>query len=185
MWKCRMRMTPMAWFCRPREPQQILSTESCQASSCQLGSLINAQFHCRRVVLPAAISSAMLMCSNTTLENQCWINVEWLLGNCRMRGRNPAPGDSIFWNLSQQAGSLLHGAAVLPEHIQRREGRTHLCSSPLPTPSQDVSKSKLKSKQSHEKHFNGTAEMQWPSDAVMALQKEQSVKKGKGYIHYN
>lgn len=120
---------------------------------CQLGSLINAQLLCRWVVLPAAISSAMLMSSNTRLENQCWINVEWLLGSCRMRGRNPAPGDSIIWNLSQQAESLLHVAAVLPEHIHRREGRTHLCSSPLPTPSQDVSKSKLKSKQSHEKHF--------------------------------
>lgn len=22
MWKCRMKMTPMAWFCRPRQPQQ-------------------------------------------------------------------------------------------------------------------------------------------------------------------
>lgn len=55
MWKCRMKMTPMAWFCRPREAQQILTTKSCRAFSCHPGSLINDQLHCRWAVLPAAM----------------------------------------------------------------------------------------------------------------------------------
>lgn len=156
----------------------ILSTKSCQAFSCHPGSLINDQLHLRWVCAASCniISNAEEQQYQIENMTQWCVNVWWLVGKCRLWGRNPLTMRLLFGIYpSRQSHSCMWLQCRL-NIFSREKGEVLCVLPPFPTVSQNVSKSKLKSKQSltlstvHE-----TTEMQWPSDAVIPLQKEQSM----------